>query len=130
MKTVVIPTLCMLLLFFASVVAMEAHAEETHPCKDDSAKFCTDVKPGDGKLVHCLKEHESELSGACKAYQEKLKRRISTIFLVCKDDVAKFCTDENPGSGRIFRCLKKHEAELSAACQERMGQRKKITGAD
>lgn len=36
------------------------------PCAADSAKFCKDVKPGEGRVMACLKEHEQELSQACR----------------------------------------------------------------
>ncbi|MDO8804182.1 MAG: cysteine rich repeat-containing protein [Elusimicrobiota bacterium] len=35
-------------------------------CAEDTAKFCKDVKPGEGRLAACLKEHEKELSQACR----------------------------------------------------------------
>ena len=38
-------------------------------CKPDAAKFCSDVKPGEGRVMVCLRQHESELSDACKAVQ-------------------------------------------------------------
>ncbi len=35
-------------------------------CQDDVRKFCKDVKPGSGRIMHCLKEHQDELSPECK----------------------------------------------------------------
>jgi hypothetical protein len=35
-------------------------------CKDDAAKVCQGMKPGGGKIMQCLKQHEGELSPACK----------------------------------------------------------------
>jgi hypothetical protein len=35
----------------------------------------------------------------------------------CKADVEKFCKNVEPGEGGIMRCLKEHEAELSAPCK-------------
>ncbi len=40
----------------------------------------------------------------------------------CKEDVAKFCKDVRPGGGRIAKCLKKHESELSVSCREKIAQ--------
>ena len=34
-------------------------------CKDDIKSFCADVKPGEGRTVACLKEHEKKLSTQC-----------------------------------------------------------------
>lgn len=35
----------------------------------------------------------------------------------CADDVAKYCKDVTPGGGRLVRCLKQHEGELSPECK-------------
>ncbi len=47
-------------------LALPAAAEKGGPCAEDAAKFCKDVKPGEGRVAACLKEHEKELSQACK----------------------------------------------------------------
>lgn len=40
-------------------------------CKEDAQKLCKNIQPGGGRIVQCLKQHESELSHACK---EKMNR--------------------------------------------------------
>jgi hypothetical protein len=41
-------------------------------CAGDLNKFCKDVKPGEGRLLQCLKQHDSELSTQCReAIQQK-----------------------------------------------------------
>ena len=35
----------------------------------------------------------------------------------CREDAKKFCGNEKPGGGRIAKCMKEHESELSPACQ-------------
>jgi cysteine rich repeat protein len=40
----------------------------------------------------------------------------------CQGDVQKFCKNISLGSGRLMRCLKRHEAELSSACQDEFAQ--------
>lgn len=41
------------------------------PCSEDAAKFCKDVKPGEGRVKACLKEHEKDLSAACRDRQAR-----------------------------------------------------------
>ncbi len=53
-----------LALAFAAPAAAEGFGKG--PCADDAAKFCKDVKPGEGRVAACLKEHEKELSQACR----------------------------------------------------------------
>jgi hypothetical protein len=55
----------------------------------------------------------------------------------CAADAKKFCGDVQPGGGRIAKCMKSHQAELTPACQaeikrveERVEQVKEECGAD
>ncbi len=53
----------------------QARREARHKaCKDDIAKFCKDVRGG-GKVMDCLRQHESELSAACKTELTSRPRR-------------------------------------------------------
>ena len=38
----------------------------------------------------------------------------------CAADAKKFCGDVKPGGGRVAKCMKGHEAELSPTCQAEM----------
>ncbi len=40
-------------------------------CKPDADKLCRGVKPGNGRIIRCLKQNESLLSVPCKAYFQK-----------------------------------------------------------
>ena len=40
-------------------------------CSPDVQKFCSNVPAGDGRVMQCLHQHQSELSDACKAAQPK-----------------------------------------------------------
>ena len=43
-------------------------------CKDDLEKFCKNISASRGKKLRCLKEHQIELSNACKeALPQKVK---------------------------------------------------------
>ena len=49
--------------------------EAKQACDADVQKFCKDVKPGQGRLVKCLGEHEKELSAECRAKMTEPKKR-------------------------------------------------------
>lgn len=100
--------------------ALLAAAE--HPCKEDAEKLCKGIEPGEGRIAQCLKQHESELSAACKQKRDSFRERMQEIHAACEDDARKFCAGVQAGGGRIARCLRQHEADLSQACREQ-GQR-------
>jgi len=106
---------------FCLTMAAGVAAEETsRPCAKDAARLCEDVEPGEGRVERCLKKHANQLSPACKENIGKMKEKIRDVADACKDDAAKLCKDTKPGKGRILRCLKLHEGELSPACKEQM----------
>jgi hypothetical protein len=104
----------------------DAYAQvQRGPCADDIAKFCKDIKPGEGRLAKCIKEHEKELSPACAASIKETRKKLKDAHQACADDVQKFCKDIKPGQGRIVNCLREHQKDLSPACQATMAQPRK-----
>lgn len=99
-------------------------AKENGPCAEDLTKFCKDVKPGNGGIAKCLKEHESELSTTCKDSITERKEKMQDFSEACKNDVSNFCKDTEPGGGRILKCLKQHEDKLSSECKEKIPSRR------
>ena len=45
--------------------------EAKEACEQDAKKLCKDTKPGGGRIMQCLKQHEDELSPACKEHMDK-----------------------------------------------------------
>jgi hypothetical protein len=46
----------------------KAKGEKVHEgCQPDVDRFCKGIKPGEGRIIACLKSHEAELAPACKA---------------------------------------------------------------
>ncbi|HEY5993626.1 MAG TPA: cysteine rich repeat-containing protein [Gallionellaceae bacterium] len=102
----------------AGVMAKEANK----PCAEDAQKFCKGVEPGEGRIVKCMKQHENELSPACKGKIAEFKEEAKEFHEACREDVQKQCKDVKPGEGRIVQCLKAHQAQLSPACREKFEQ--------
>ena len=93
-------------------------AEEELPCADEIAKYCKEVKPGGGRILDCLNEHQKDLSVSCKKKLEESKKRLMEAQQACSGDMEKFCKDIQPGGGRILKCLREHTQELSSACRQ------------
>jgi len=116
------------MLALAGTVASTAIAAESASvhgaCKADLEKLCKGVEPGGGRLAQCMKQHEAELSEACKtqrtAKHEERKNRRKAMREACQGDIEKLCADKRGGKGDIMRCLKEHKAELSTGCSDAM----------
>jgi hypothetical protein len=112
-------------LFLSPCSVITANAQGTGPCAEDMEKFCKGVEPGGGRIYNCFKEHAKELSPACQEHIKEMKAKVREAKKECADDVDKFCQDVKAGSGRIAKCLKQHENELSTECKEVMAKAKK-----
>ena len=98
----------------------DAYAEEPLICADDIEKYCKEIRPGDGRILNCLKSHETELTVACKGKIEELKWIIKDAELACSGDISKFCNEVQPCEGRILKCLREHDKELSSSCSAKI----------
>lgn len=95
-------------------------AEEERPCAAEIAAHCKGVKPGGGRILQCLAEHQKELSDFCRNKLEEARKRLMEAQNACSGDLEKFCRDIQPGGGRILKCLKEHVQELSPACSQEL----------
>ena len=106
-----------LLLFTGLGMGTNASGETGRPCADDIQQFCKEIKPGAGGIEKCLREHEGDLSTACKERRAAMKKKVEEKQQACREDVQKFCKDVQPGRGGTGRCLREHESELSSECR-------------
>jgi len=86
-------------------------------CQEDAKKFCSDVRPGGGRVYRCLTSHNAELAPACRERLAAAKARYDEFVKACKSDADKYCKSIPPGGGRILSCLKGREADLQADCK-------------
>jgi hypothetical protein len=116
MKTFKLVLVVAVMFCFVSSLSYAQDVQKQGACKADYEKFCKDVKPGQGRIAQCMKQHEDEISLACKEQLEAEREKARDFVKACKPDAEKFCKDVKPGKGLIIRCLKQHQAELSADC--------------
>ena len=85
---------------------------KSETCRSEMDKFCKDVTPGEGRILKCLQEHDTDLSEACRAYVNTASQ-----YLACVDDVMRLCPGTEPGGARGMKCLRAHQGELSTECK-------------
>jgi hypothetical protein len=103
-----------LLLLLAPTGAIAQVGAARQACAADITQLCAEVKPGDGRLKACVKEHFSQLSASC---QTALISNV-TITKSCKADAEQKCPGIQPGGGRIQACMKEHFTELAEPCKD------------
>lgn len=96
-------------------------------CKEDQAKYCSQVTLGEGRLLACFYAHQDKLSPSCEyaLYDAsvRLERIISALSYVateCRTEIETLCSRIQPGEGRIAQCLTEQKAELGAGCSRAM----------
>jgi hypothetical protein len=59
----------------AEMKRVEERVEQVREeCKADAEKFCKGIRPGQGRILACLKSHQSELAPACAAEFNRAKK--------------------------------------------------------
>jgi hypothetical protein len=108
------------LLYFVLCFNFHAYAQESLICADDIEKYCKEIKPGGGRILNCLKAHETELSVSCRGKISELQAIIKDFEQACSGDIAQFCKEVQPGGGRIIKCLRERDKELSPSCSAKV----------
>lgn len=94
-------------------------------CEGDLHKYCSQVTPGEGRLLHCMAAHEDKISGQCEyafyqtaALLEQLSVAIAYVAQECETEIETLCRDVELGEGRILDCLDEHAEEVGASCKK------------
>ncbi|MGZ8252758.1 MAG: cysteine rich repeat-containing protein [Methylophilaceae bacterium] len=94
-------------------------------CKTELDTYCKDVTPGEGRILACIYAHGDKLSSRCEyaMYEsatqlERIMEALSYAINECDTDLQKYCSNVEPGEGRLLACLDKNTKTVSAACQQ------------
>jgi hypothetical protein len=92
----------------AGLLSLATHAQGLpDACKADVKQHCASAKPGGGRVVACLQQHEADLSPNCKTQLPTLAQ--------CSEAVRKVCGDV--GARKLRECVKTNSASLGDACK-------------
>jgi hypothetical protein len=98
-------------------------------CADDIKKYCSDVTPGEGRMLYCMHAHEDKISPKCaydleeaaadvQLHADNLKEAVTA----CKAEISGVCGKTQPGQGRIAACLFANKSTASKACGDVLGK--------
>jgi hypothetical protein len=105
--------------------AQDLVQEVAEGCKTEIEGFCSEVTPGQGRMLACLYAHGDKLSGRCEyalydaaAQLERFVAALTYVANECDADIETHCASVEMGEGRIVQCLK--AAEVSPRCSQAM----------
>ena len=94
-------------------------------CAAEIEAYCSQVSPGEGRLLACFYAHEDKLSGQCQyalySASAQLDQAVSALDYVatqCQDDLMTHCANVQIGEGRVLECLRANKDTVSAACTQ------------
>ena len=110
--------------FSASVSAQDIVATIEQGCSAEIEKYCSQVTPGEGRMLACFFAHEDKLSGQCQYAlynaSAQLEHAISALNYVagqCQNDIVTHCANVAAGEGRILECLEANSEAVSGPCK-------------
>ncbi len=119
-------TLGTILLFVTPVTAQQSLVDTVaNGCRAELEKYCSNVTPGEGRMLACLYAYGDRLSGRCEyaLYDAavQLERAVAALSYAaneCSADLKKYCAEVEAGEGRILECLQKNDARVSNRCKQ------------
>lgn len=123
----VIATFLMLLTAAASAAdpagGKDAISRANQACAAERAQFCSQVTPGEGRLMACMYAHQDKLSPGCEralveaaVVLERVMNSLSRFAEACMVDIDEHCAQVPSGEGRLLSCLGDHRSELRPQC--------------
>lgn len=92
-------------------------------CESELTNYCSQVTPGEGRILACLYAHEDKLSGQCEyalydsaAQLERFVNALSYLVNECAEDLETTCASVEAGEGRLAQCLLENKANLQKRC--------------
>ena len=120
----------LILLGLVLVVANQVAAENlveivAKGCEKEITTYCSQVTPGEGRVLACLYAHSDKLSGQCEwalydaaAQLERAVNALSYVANECEQDLETLCSAVEMGEGRLLTCLEDNEEKVSDRCTQ------------
>ena len=93
-------------------------------CEEEIQALCSQVSPGDGRLISCMYAHENYLGESCANsiadfgdILDFVFSRIRGAMETCISDIEKHCADAEFGGGRMMSCLSEKASDITPECK-------------
>lgn len=124
-KTPVVAAAALFLSLSGSLLAQDPVSTVVKGCESEIAQYCSQVMPGEGRLLACFFAHEDKLSGQCQyalysaaAQLEDAINALNYVATECHDDILAHCGDVQVGEGRVLECLEANAEAVSDSCKQ------------
>ena len=126
MKRIMLVVVGVLLLAGANAFAQDEIIDGViKACEPEIQTYCSQVTPGEGRLLACFYAHGDKISARCEyalydaaAQLEAFAAALTHLATECHDDLMKLCAQVELGEGRVATCLLENKADLTEACQQ------------
>ena len=92
-------------------------------CDEDVKQHCPGLGKKSDKVFMCLSAYEDQLTPQCKQGVLEATLAIKTgiaaveySIIACEADADKHCLDVQPGEGRLLKCIKANQSQISQQC--------------
>lgn len=121
-------TLILIPAFFIGTASADIVKTVQEGCAAEIESYCSQVVPGEGRLLACFYAHGDKISGQCEyalynaaAELDYAVNALAYVANQCDDDILKFCGNVAVGEGRVLDCLEANEASVSDTCKQAVG---------
>jgi hypothetical protein len=118
-----------LFAFSGSVFAQDPVTTVVEGCDVEIEAYCSQVSPGEGRMLACFYAHEDKLSSKCEyalyTASAQLEQAVSALNYLageCQNDIVSLCANVEMGEGRILDCLAAQDEAVSAQCKAAIEQ--------
>ena len=127
-RNVMVAVVVTLLLSVSGAWAQQEIVDEMMTaCATEIETYCSQVTPGEGRLLACAYAHEDKLSGGCSwaiykgvSELEAFVDAVVEVATACEGDLMEFCAEVELGEGQVATCLLEHKAEVTDGCRAAM----------
>ena len=88
-------------------------------CQPDVTRLCSEVQPGQGRVLACLLRQQDFISSSCRRQTDRYQAAAETVTNVraaCKADVERLCAGAGTDARSTVECLQANRESVSQTC--------------